>query len=385
MRFTPTLVASSLLTVLFSTAFAASPSLIKSHKTSRTLAQRQYHRQPRDLLDICLSLDADVLLKGDILSLLPLDIFTGLNLCLCLQDLDIFLDTNVAVNLLGPDVKSLLETRLRALINTGGEHCDTLPAHSHRVCNNHNPCHWKCDSPYVQEGDQCVCPPPKTECNGKCGVFIRGCGSAVPRSHKRRHAQITTLTEAQATCQTGETVCGVPNPKGKYDYECVPTACALDSCGGCTFPHPFGSAQSSQGVDCNTIPFLVTGLCRAGRCVVHKCRQGFQPSTDQTRCVTDGTERRSLSFVDLRPVGVDSTTALDLGKGVGDLLNNLSAALGLESLIHPPANATPNSNDEILANVNLLIRLVLCLDSQSRSLQRPLHRLSLMSSLDSLI
>ncbi|KAK0199837.1 hypothetical protein DFS33DRAFT_198454 [Desarmillaria ectypa] len=368
MRFTPTLIVSSLLTALFFTASAASPSLIKSHKTSRTLAQRQYHHQPRDLLDICLSLDVDALLKGGILSLLPLDIFAGLDLCLCLQDLNIFLDTNVVVNLLDSTQKSLLETKLRALINTGGEHCDALPAHSHRVCNNRNPCHWECDSPYVQEGDQCVCPPPKTECNGQCGVFLRGCGSAVPRSHKRRKAQITTLTEAQATCRTGETVCGVPSPKGKYDYECLDTSVALDSCGGCTVPHPFGSAQPSHGVDCSMIPYLVTGSCHGGQCVAHKCRLGYQPSKDQTDCVIVGTESQSASIVDLQPVGVNSAIVLNLGKDVDDLLNNLAASLGLASLIHPPANPTTNSNDEILANANLLIRLNLRLGSQCQSL-----------------
>ncbi|KAK0437810.1 hypothetical protein EV421DRAFT_1907013 [Armillaria borealis] len=368
MRFTLTLVVSSLLTAFFSTAFAASPSLVKSHKTPRTLAQRQYHHQPRDLLDICISLDVDALLKGGILSLLPLDVFAGLDLCLCLKDLDIFLSTNVVVDLLDPATKSLLETRLKALINTGGEHCDVLPTHSHRVCNNRNPCHWECDSPYIQRGDQCVCPPPKSECNGQCGVFPRGCGSAVPRSHKRRQAPVTTLTEAQATCKTGQSVCGVPSSKGKYDYECMDTSSALDSCGGCTVPHPFGSAQPSHGANCNTIPYLVTGSCRAGRCVVDKCHMGYQPSKDQASCVTVGPERRTTSIVDLRPVGVDSTIALDLGKGVDDLLNNLAASLGIASLIYPSTTATPYSTDEILANVNLLVRLNLRLNSQLQPL-----------------
>ncbi|KAK0235201.1 hypothetical protein EDD85DRAFT_69506 [Armillaria nabsnona] len=369
MRFTLTLVVSSLLTAFFSTAFAASPSLVKSHKTPRTLAQRQYHHQPRDLLDICISLDADALLKGGILSLLPLDVFAGLNLCLCLKDLDIFLDTNVVVDLLDPATKSLLETRLKALINTGGEHCDVLPTHSHRVCNNRNPCHWECDSPYIQQGDQCVCPPPKTECNGQCGVFPRGCGSAVPRSRKRRQAPVTTLMEAQATCKTGQSVCGVPSPQGKYDYECMDTSSALDSCGGCTVPHPFGSVQPPHGVNCNTIPYLVAGSCRAGRCVVDKCHTGYQPSKDQPSCVKAvGSGRRSASIIDLRPVGVDSTIALDLGKGVDDLLNNLAASLGIASLIHPSTTATPYSTDEILANVNLLVHLNLRLNSQLQPL-----------------
>ncbi|KAK0186550.1 hypothetical protein F5146DRAFT_1161655, partial [Armillaria mellea] len=337
--------------------------------TPRALAQRQYHYQPRDLLDICISLDADALLKGGILSLLPLDIFAGLDLCLCLEDLDIFLSTNVVVDLLDPATKSLLETRLKALINTGGEHCDVLPGHSHRVCNNRNPCHWECDSPYIQRGDQCVCPPPKTECNGQCGVFPRGCGSAVPRSHKRRQAPITTLMEAQATCKTGQSVCGVPGPKGKYDYECIDTSSASDSCGGCTIPHPFRSAQPSHGVDCNAIPFLMAGFCRTGRCIIDRCHPGYQPSQDPPSCIKAvGSERQSDSIIDLRPVGMDSTIALDLGKGVDDLLNNLAASVGIASLIHPSTTATPYSTDEILANVNLLVHLNLRLITQLQPL-----------------
>lgn len=61
---------------------------------------------------------------------------------------------------------------------------------------------------------------------------------------------------------------------------------------------------------------------------------------------------------------MDSATALDLRKGVDDLLNNLPASFGLAQLIHPPG-ATPNSNDEILVNVNLFVLLILRLGSQS--------------------
>ncbi|KAK0495645.1 hypothetical protein EDD18DRAFT_1054072, partial [Armillaria luteobubalina] len=144
------------------------------------------------------------------------------------------------------------------------------PAHSHRVCNNRNPCHWDCDSPYIQRGDQCVCPPPKTECNGQCGVFP---------------PPVTTLMEAQATCKIGQSVCGVPSPKGKYDYECMNTSSASDSCGGCTVPHPFDSAQPPHGIDCNTIPYSMAGSCRAGRCVIDRCYTGYQPSQDPPSCV----------------------------------------------------------------------------------------------------
>ncbi len=188
--------------------------------------------------------------------------------------------------------------------------------------------------------------------------------------------------EAQATCKTGQSVCGVPSPKGKYDYECIDTSNTLDSCklvsvgpthavsnfllgGGCTIPHPFGPAQPPHGVNCNTIPYLVAGSCRAGQCVVDKCHAGYQPSKDQPSCVKAvGSARRSASIIDLRPAGVDSTIALDLGKGVDDLLNNLAASLGIASLIHPSTTATPYSTDEILANVNLLVHLNLRLNSQ---------------------
>ena len=40
-------------------------------------------------------------------------------------------------------------------------------------------CGWNCQAPYVQQGNQCVCPHPWTECNGICGWFHRVCPAAL--------------------------------------------------------------------------------------------------------------------------------------------------------------------------------------------------------------
>ncbi|TFY80076.1 hypothetical protein EWM64_g3938 [Hericium alpestre] len=253
MRFIPTFVkALASASVLSSVALPAA---------GRALVQ---HHEPRALLDVCAAIDLNA-----IVNLLPLGIdlgaIAGLDICLCLSALPLSITADVhlqaLVNLLGlADVNALLNL----LINTGpgSKHCKYPPGAT-PICQTNDPCGFQCPFPLKKEGDQCVCAPPYSECNGKCGLFPKGCGSSsVPRSKRDLKMLLsarggpTTLEEALATCKTGESVCG---SNAKPGWECINTQKNLESCGGCAVPNPFESA--APGVDCATIRDVSSVQC----------------------------------------------------------------------------------------------------------------------------
>jgi hypothetical protein len=50
-------------------------------------------------------------------------------------------------------------------------------------------------------------------------------------------------------------------------------------------PHPFYDAPwVANGTDCSTIANLLAVGCDAGRCMVHKCRDGFRVAADGASC-----------------------------------------------------------------------------------------------------
>ncbi|KAK7434668.1 hypothetical protein VKT23_020076 [Stygiomarasmius scandens] len=110
------------------------------------IAQRQW--KPRDLIDICVDLSA----VAGLASLLGVDV----ELCLCLKDLDLFLETNVNVKSDALGLKTALEALLRPLFDHG-QHCRPMPSHAHRACKSSDPCHFDCDPGYILVGTQCVC------------------------------------------------------------------------------------------------------------------------------------------------------------------------------------------------------------------------------------
>ncbi|KAI0794975.1 hypothetical protein C8Q75DRAFT_803815 [Abortiporus biennis] len=135
----------------------------------------QYH-MPRAVLDVCVFIDVQ--------GLHILGVIVDLNICLCLSALSVALESNVQlaalVNLFGKDA---VLAELTALINSlsGAQQC-SYPEHSHPVCSEGNPCGFTCDPPLVPQGQQCVCNAPYMSCNGQCGSFPNGCGSAVPHA-----------------------------------------------------------------------------------------------------------------------------------------------------------------------------------------------------------
>ncbi|KAF9531306.1 hypothetical protein CPB83DRAFT_874627 [Crepidotus variabilis] len=274
------------------------PKFLARHGRNRSsvpnaVTSRQ-HRMPRDLIDICINVKLDVIAEytdllglGDLLGSGILDAKS--RLCLCLKDLNIYLDTHNElkglIQLLGRDTVYAL---INAVINTSpnAQQCH-LPPHAHRTCDSNSPCHWECDKGYTRKGDTCVCAFPNTLCNGQCGNFPF-CPSAVPKPPKKRTERVDTLAEAKATCKRHESVCGIPNHQTPLAFECVDVASTRDSCGGCSTPNPFEGASQATGKDCTSIPHSKAVGCRESHCVVRSCKSGYTPSPDQTECVSIG-------------------------------------------------------------------------------------------------
>ncbi|THH26726.1 hypothetical protein EUX98_g7464 [Antrodiella citrinella] len=255
----------------------------------------------RDLLDVCVGLDADLVLSEIIQDGKAL-VAGHLDVCLCVSLIPDFIKVNVvaqtAVNLLGvAKVSALIE----GLINDdpGCQHC-TFPEHGQSVCAPDWPCQFQCQdgySPYTNPGDahpsSCSCPAPMTECNGQCGNFPNGCGSAVPAPPQRRsrHAtfgaakDINKRQVGESKCPVDKQVCGVPGGNG--GWECVDTKSDKESCGGCMTPSTIGVYHPATGKDCTSIPNAVSSSveCRSAACHVSACEAGFVPSAANDACV----------------------------------------------------------------------------------------------------
>ncbi|KAL1737746.1 hypothetical protein HDZ31DRAFT_78917, partial [Schizophyllum fasciatum] len=153
--FAPTFIASLLL-------FSPAEAVHAKSKTSRIVASRQ-HSVPRtlanrDLIDICASVDVEAVL--DLLP--PLVSIPNLDgkICLCIDDLDIFLSTYIDATVLSSILTGPLKAALALLINTDPSRaqCPPVPPHASRVCKVGDPCGIQCDKGYVRHGNVC-CPP----------------------------------------------------------------------------------------------------------------------------------------------------------------------------------------------------------------------------------
>ncbi|KAH8103394.1 hypothetical protein BXZ70DRAFT_727352 [Cristinia sonorae] len=292
--------------VLLAVSSASATSLTHGYDIVKS-RQAKVHR---DLLDVCVGLDADLTLADILRDGNPL-VAGHLNVCLCVSAIPDFIKTNaaakLAVNLLGvAKVTALIE----ALINNhpSCQHC-SFPAHSHSMCAPSWPCQFECDhgyTPHTNPGDKhpssCVCPAPKMECNGKCGDFPHGCGSAVPAPPPHRRSRLVGKRQfEEPTCEAGKEVCGVPGGTG---WECVDTRTDKESCssfryhsahfslliklptgGACTTPFPPDSFHTAIGQDCTSIDNVDVVDCRSSTCYVSSCKPGFEPSPSHDSCV----------------------------------------------------------------------------------------------------
>ncbi|KIY69430.1 hypothetical protein CYLTODRAFT_420720 [Cylindrobasidium torrendii FP15055 ss-10] len=366
---------------------SASPGTLAHVSRSRVVSERQFHPnlEQRQLLDICLHVDADVILgtNGGILSPVLNALLADLDLCLCLKDLNIFLSTKLAV-----DVQKLLNSLnlnldLSVLLNTlfqNAPPCPALPPHAARLCSNKKPCDIECKDGFVRQGDTCVCPAPNQECNGRC-VAPGACGSAVPNSNRlRRNTEISTLSRAKATCAEHASVCGVPGAS-KRAYECIDTQSSAESCGGCATPHGFAPRElQSLGQNCLAAPQVAGASCRQGACVV-ECKDGFVPSKDSTACVARRDLRRRDIIADLNSLGIDIVADIDLGSGLNKLVTDLAKALGLDSLIYDGEKP----QGDLLSAISLLIELCLRLDLNIHHIADTTHSGSSPVGLDAIV
>ncbi|KAJ7220540.1 hypothetical protein GGX14DRAFT_431196 [Mycena pura] len=259
MRFAPTLILPALAGVLLPLLSPVHARDATGSSSSRSLAHLQYHPS-RALLDniqleLCLAIPD---LQIDLFGLIEVTV----ELCLCLRNLDINLQTVDTVTLRNIPVVD---------VNVNNP---TLPAHSHLVCSPGNPLKSACDTGYVL-------------CNNQCVPTIPGCGpSAVARSVKSHQTRITTLERAQKICGSAA-VCGVADPKGDYDFECLNVSSDFNSCGGCVTPHPFPPRSIlPRGIDCSSIPNARQVSCENSRCVVQQCRRGLTINPTGDGCVS---------------------------------------------------------------------------------------------------
>ncbi|KAK7692057.1 hypothetical protein QCA50_005462 [Cerrena zonata] len=141
------------------------------------------HVERRTILDVCAYIDTDALVGSIIPGLvIPVHQLASLKLCLCLSALPAALEAHAQLKLLsGLLGKDAVSASLVALINhvPSSKHC-ACPEHGTLQCQPSNPCGFTCTPPFVPEGDKCVCKAPYMSCNGQCGFFPHGCGSAVP-------------------------------------------------------------------------------------------------------------------------------------------------------------------------------------------------------------
>ncbi|PCH38975.1 hypothetical protein WOLCODRAFT_29297 [Wolfiporia cocos MD-104 SS10] len=262
-----------LLAATSSFAAAVRSSLTRGARND-VIAARQAHVQ-RDLVDVCAGLDVDF----EVLDI----IFGHLEVCLCISLIPDFIEADVIVQA-AVDVAgvAVVTAQLEALINdASGKQTCHYPDHAAPFCDFDWPCGFNCTNGYVpftpsgsDHPTQCTCPPPWSECNGVCGSFPHGCGSATP-GWKR----------SAPSCAAGKQMCGIAGGSSGKGWECVDTTSDLESCGGCMAPSPFTPFGAVTGVDCSAIPNIASVGCQASQCVVSSCIAGYVPSSARDSCV----------------------------------------------------------------------------------------------------
>ncbi|CAL1710874.1 unnamed protein product [Somion occarium] len=265
----------------FTSTFVSASSLTRrSHND--VIQARQAKVRRHGFVDTCASLDVDLVLPtiirdGHALSVGRLDV------SLCVSIVAEFVRINkiaqLAVMLLGE--KEVIEIITTTIKKTGTYVTCTIPDHAHSTCKHEDLCAFECIDgfqPYTNPGDDkpsdCICSAPLSECNGKCGNFPNGCGSAAPQ---RRNARRSPLP----SCPAGQSICGVPGGKG---VECVDTQSDKESCGACATPSPLTIATQVVGKDCTALPNVDHVECHVGKCHVHSCKLGFGVTPEQDGC-----------------------------------------------------------------------------------------------------
>ncbi|KAJ7217394.1 hypothetical protein B0H12DRAFT_339807 [Mycena haematopus] len=365
MRLVPTLVFPALITAFLPLVSAhARPggSLHSSH--SRSLSRLQYH-QPRDLLNLCVNIPEtiiDVLGPDGIINILGaggvLNGLLGIDLdvCLCIDNLDIYLKANVNVTTNGQALAAI-----NALIddadNTNAQ-CDALPAHATRRCTTANPCGFDCTPPYTlsYDGTQCHC---------------YSCPSSAARSMKSRRTEIYTYEDAKDYCAKSaggnSEVCGVfGKPR---DWECIDVTSSPDSCGGCVIQPPFPATKAARGIDCGSMANGENLKCQEGKCVaeegssVSPVATNRKPTSHKSRGgILDGLLGGVLDGGSSPVGGVVSTVTQALSPALGPLISNV---LGSAAMLSSTAPSSGCVNASGVSAVLLAVKAIVSLDPLS--------------------
>ena len=176
--------------ILSFVSFVASGRLHSNARSSRLpkgpVSSRQFH-YPRALVDVCAHVDLSLL--ANVLGLLQA---SGLGqICLCLSAFPLDLTADARLGLL---VKSLGQAKAQATLKDlvcptvflspstfsrcflqvagRGSHC-AYPDHALPKCAPGNVCDFSCADGYTRNGASCLCSPPNSVCNGKCGTHPR--------------------------------------------------------------------------------------------------------------------------------------------------------------------------------------------------------------------
>jgi len=230
-------------------------------------ALRQY--QPRSSFDECANVKSELIMSGQDLG--------ELDHCLCVSGIPALLSSNdVLKKAVVRQGESSVVVAVTTMIESAADYKKCYyPDHSEPKCDD-NPCDFECKDGFKSYPEHyptsCVCEYPHTVCNGECGEFEH-CGSQKP---KKRDAKWR-----DATCPQGWSACKLWGAFGQA-FECVDVAQDLWSCGGCGIPL---ISTDPIGVDCTAIPGVHDVSCINSRCVVARCKNGFQISADQTTCI----------------------------------------------------------------------------------------------------
>lgn len=102
--------------------------------------------------------------------------------------------------------------------------------------------------------------------------------SNVPGTHSRKRQ--AAVHKRTTFCPSTHESCIIPgSSKRAPEYECLDTRSELTSCGGCT--------ATGHGQDCSAIQNAKVSTCQAGKCVVQKCKNGFEVDVTGGACVSE--------------------------------------------------------------------------------------------------
>ncbi|KAK7689360.1 hypothetical protein QCA50_007151 [Cerrena zonata] len=285
-----------------SSVFATSSSLTRRHHND-VIQARQAKISRGVTADICANLDLDLTLPTVIRDGKAVNV-GHLSVSLCVSLVAEFVRTNsvcqlAAVLITEEQVIQIITTIIKQ--HQSSTTCN-LPEHGHSSCQKDNLCNYDCQhgyQPYTTPGDSkpssCYCPAPMSECNGQCGNFPNGCGSATPKRRSTRRA-------APPSCPRGATICGVAgNPTG---WECIEVEKDKESCGACMIPPPFGVHTEQIGTNCKDIPNVDAVDCASSKCVIQSCKAGFAVTPNKDACAPVDTtvpqvEKRN-NFINLK-------------------------------------------------------------------------------------